>query len=86
VSVRLRHPDLPEDQTITVPDQAARWHRAAGWELVDTPEPETRSGFADAMATANDAPSPAPIPAAETAPETAPDNAPRRRSTKEAEK
>lgn len=88
--MRLRHPDLPEDQTITVPDQAAQHHRAAGWELVDGPDPEsTRSAFADAKAAAEKTdtkPSPAPVPAADAAPESAPDTAPRRRATKEAEK
>lgn len=83
--MRLRHPDLPEDQTITVPDQAAQHHRAAGWELVDGPDPEsTRSAFADAKAAAEKTDS-KPSPA-EAAPESAPDIAPRRRATKEAEK
>ncbi|MEU3899737.1 hypothetical protein [Streptomyces sp. NPDC045251] len=41
--VTLRHPSLPDDQTITVAASAVPHHRAAGWvpaaELEPAPEP-----------------------------------------------
>lgn len=50
--VRMRHPGLPKDQTITVAASAVPHHRAAGWVPVDhpapspqpAPEPEPESG------------------------------------------
>jgi hypothetical protein len=33
--VTLRHPDLPPDQTITVPAAAVPHHQAAGWQPAD---------------------------------------------------
>ncbi|WND33952.1 hypothetical protein RI578_06445 [Streptomyces sp. BB1-1-1] len=38
--VRLRHPSLPKDQTITVAASAVPHHRAAGWVPVNEPEPQ----------------------------------------------
>jgi hypothetical protein len=38
-TVRMRHPDLPDDQTIRVAPSAVPHHRSAGWVVVDTPEP-----------------------------------------------
>lgn len=39
-TVTLRHPSLPEDQTITVTASAVPHHRAAGWVPVG-PETDT---------------------------------------------
>lgn len=34
-SVTMRHPSLPKDQLVEVPESAVPHHRAAGWEVVD---------------------------------------------------
>lgn len=40
MSVRMRHPGLPPDQTIAVDERAVPHHGAAGWQVVThTPEP-----------------------------------------------
>lgn len=31
----MRHPNLPEDQTIDVPDDSVPGHEVAGWVVVD---------------------------------------------------
>ncbi|MFF3848047.1 hypothetical protein [Streptomyces sp. NPDC002328] len=59
MTVRLRHPELPDSQTIDVAESAVPVHRAAGWVLVedDAPEPSTDSPEAEPADEA-DTPSP----------------------------
>ncbi|WP_426568090.1 hypothetical protein [Streptomyces canus] len=35
MTVRLRHPELPDEQTIDVAESAVPLHRAAGWVVVE---------------------------------------------------
>lgn len=39
MTVLMRHPDLPEEQQIEVGEAAVPLHRAAGWLVVEPPEP-----------------------------------------------
>ena len=41
MTVRMRHPDLPNDQQISVDEAAVPLHRAAGWAVVEAPAPES---------------------------------------------
>ncbi|MFF4746789.1 hypothetical protein [Streptomyces sp. NPDC001268] len=43
MTVRMRHPELPEDQQIDVFETAVPMHRAAGWVVVEEPEPEPKA-------------------------------------------
>jgi hypothetical protein len=38
VSTWMKHPLLPEDQVIEVPDAAVNSHRRSGWETTERPE------------------------------------------------
>lgn len=65
-TVTLRHPTLPEGQTITVAASAVPHHRAAGWVPVDPPAPEPTpvdEPAAPELPAAPDSPDPAPKPA-----------------------
>lgn len=93
MSVRLRHPGLPDDQVIRVEDLAVPHYRASGWDLVPDDEPDpadsapvparTPQQAAESAAADPDAPAPTETPAPD--PEPAPDKTPRRRATKEAD-
>lgn len=39
MTVRMRHPDLPDDQQISVGEAAVPLHRAAGWLVVEEHSP-----------------------------------------------
>ncbi|MFD4258239.1 hypothetical protein ACFWR9_11560 [Streptomyces sp. NPDC058534] len=73
--VTLRHPTLPEDQTITVAASAVPHHRAAGWVPVDPPPPEPQDAADPAAAD-----TPKPPAAASAAPDPKPARS-RRRAT-----
>jgi hypothetical protein len=38
--VWMKHPQLPDDQLICQPEEAAAGHRTSGWEITDPPEPD----------------------------------------------
>ncbi|MEU7400710.1 hypothetical protein [Streptomyces sp. NPDC044948] len=65
-TVTLRHPTLPDTQTITVAASAVPHHRAAGWVPVGPPAPEPQPAdqpaAADTPEPPADADSPAPTP------------------------
>lgn len=81
----MMHPDLP-DQPISVPAQAVPHHRAAGWVLVEEPEPETSADTQSDTKAAEKSPSASATTGGDAAPESAPDTAPRRRASKEEQK
>jgi hypothetical protein len=72
--VTLRHPDLPDDQWISVPPESRAHYSPAGWQLVSDEEVAARAAraahaVAVADATMAGLPLPAePVPAAEVAP------------------
>lgn len=68
--VRMRHPNLPDEQTITVAERAVPHHRAAGWVVVDDPAPKPQAE-----------PEPASEPAPDAAETTEPPARRRRRTT-----
>ncbi|MFI6249048.1 hypothetical protein [Streptomyces sp. NPDC051016] len=41
-SVWMKHPTLPHNKPITVPESAVPHHQAAGWEVTDAPPPKPR--------------------------------------------
>jgi hypothetical protein len=38
--VWMKHPQLPDDQLICQPEEAAAGHRTAGWQVTDPPPPD----------------------------------------------
>ncbi|MEU3281771.1 hypothetical protein [Streptomyces antibioticus] len=79
-TVWMRHPALPSEQLIQVPETSVPHHQAAGWEVTEPPAPKPKPAAA-VEASAADAPEdPAPDEAAATKP-----TRKRRASTIEAE-
>lgn len=46
----MKHPKLPEDQLIHVPDDAVEGNRRAGWEVTEAPPEPTAADFETAAA------------------------------------
>ncbi|SMF86126.1 hypothetical protein [Streptomyces sp. Amel2xC10] len=41
-TVWMRHPTLPPEQLIEVPERAVPHHQAAGWEIAEPPAPKPK--------------------------------------------
>ncbi|MFF0597923.1 hypothetical protein [Streptomyces antibioticus] len=54
-TVWMRHPGLPPEQLVEVPERAVPHHQAAGWETVEPPAPEPKLPPAPARVTAGPA-------------------------------
>lgn len=46
--ILMRHPNLPETQTITVPEEVVPGHETAGWEVVPVDGPLDSAVWPDA--------------------------------------
>jgi hypothetical protein len=74
-TVWMRHPTLPPEQLVEVPEKSVPHHQAAGWEIAEAPAPKPKllpaPGSADevpvAGALAESAASEDPAPDAEAA-------------------
>lgn len=50
MSTWMKHPNLPGDQLIQVPDDAVPGHHRSGWEITDPPPPEPTAGDLESTA------------------------------------